>query len=73
MQLFSADATMFFKKCFFCPQKVEKITLKICSKKSNPLFFLTALSCPNCSNRRIHVQNVTYRLTIYRTGSLPDH
>ena len=34
MQLFSADATMFQIKIkfFFCPQKVEKTTLKSCSE-----------------------------------------
>ena len=36
----------------FWPQKVEKTPSKVAQKTSNPLFFLTALSCPN---RRIHV------------------
>ena len=31
-------------KLFFCPQKVEKTTLKSCSEFSNPLFF------PDCLN-----------------------
>ena len=46
MQLFSADATMFLKKIkfIFCPQKVEKTTLKSGSEFSNPFFFLTTLT-----------------------------
>ena len=49
MQLFSADPTMFKKKIklFFCPQKVEKTTLKSCSEFSNPLFFPYCPDCPN--------------------------
>ena len=41
MQLFSANATMFFFKIliFFCPQKVEKTTLKSCSEKLKSTFF----------------------------------
>ena len=46
MQLFSADATIFSKKS---PQKPPS---KVVQKNSNPLFFLTALSCPNGPNRR---------------------
>ena len=39
----------FFKKIklFFCPQKVEKTTLKSCSEFSNPLFFPYCPDCPN--------------------------
>ena len=41
MQLFSADATIFLKKInfLFCPQKVEKTTLKSCSEKLKSTFF----------------------------------
>ena len=39
MQLFSADTTKFKKKYFFCPQKVEKPTLKSCSEKLKSTFF----------------------------------
>ena len=41
MHLFSADATMFSKKFkfFFCPQKVEKTTLKSFSEKLKSTFF----------------------------------
>ena len=34
-------------KLFFCPQKVEKTTLKSCSEFSNPLFFPYCPDCPN--------------------------
>ena len=41
MQLFSADATIYFFKnlSFFCPQKEEKTTLKSCSEKLKSTFF----------------------------------
>ena len=42
MQLFSADARIFFKKTlpFFCPPKVEKNTLqKLLRKPQNPFLF----------------------------------
>ena len=40
----------------FCPQKVEKTTLKSCLEKlKSTLFFLSALGCPNGPNKRIHV------------------
>ena len=56
MQLFSANATILvFFKYYFCPHKVEKTILKSCSEKFKSTFFLTALSCPNGQNRRIHV------------------
>ena len=45
------------KKKIFCPQKVEKTTLKSCSEKLKSTFFSAALSCPNGPNRRIHVPN----------------
>ena len=56
MQLLSVDATIFFLKIkFFYPQKVEKNTLKSCSEKLKSTFFLTAPSCANGPNRRIHI------------------
>ena len=57
MQLFSADATIFFEKIFsFCPQKIEKKPpSKVAQKNSNPLFFPYCLSCPNGPNRSIYV------------------
>ena len=68
-QLFSADATIFFKKW---PQKVEKNTFKSWSEILI-LFFITALSCPNGPNRRIHVTKcglISYTPTLYKTGIL---
>ena len=71
MQLFNADATMFSKtfKKFFCPQKVEKTTLKICSEFLKSTFFLTALTAQTAQTEEFLFQNVAYWLTktIYRT------
>ena len=40
MPLFSAGATIYFlRNYFFCPQKVEKNTLKSCSEKLKSTFF----------------------------------
>ena len=55
MQLFSVDPTIFKKKKIFAHKKLKKPASKIALKNSNPPFFLTALSCPNGPNRRIHV------------------
>jgi hypothetical protein len=47
---------------FFCPQKVEKTTLKSCSEFSNPLFFPYCPDCPNGPDfhlRFIKTKNVT--------------
>ena len=41
------------------PSKVAKLEL---------IFFHTAVSCPKSPNRRVHVQNVAYRRTKYKTG-----
>ena len=67
MQFFSADAIIFFKKfqSFFCPQKVEKNTLKSCSEKLKYTFFLTASTA---QIEEFMFQNVAYRPTVYRTG-----
>ena len=58
MQLFSAVATMFLKRnnFFFCPQKIEKNTLKTCSEKLKSTFFHYCQHSSNGPNRRIHVQ-----------------
>ena len=53
MQLFSADATIFLS--FFCPQKVEKTTLKSCSEKLKSTFFSLLPELPKRPSRRIHV------------------
>jgi putative lipase involved disintegration of autophagic bodies len=70
MQLFSADATMFLKNSiFFCPQKVEKNTIKRCSKKlKSTFFFLTASTAQMAQTEELMFQNVAYRPTVYRTG-----
>ena len=49
MQLFSADATISSKK------NKKKHPQKLLRKTQIHLFILTALSCPNGPNRRIHV------------------
>ena len=56
---------------------MEKTPSKVAQKNSNPFFFLTALSCPNSPNRRIHVPNlclIDQLYSVYRTGtlSIPD-
>ena len=52
MQLFSADATIFSKIfwIFFCPQKVEKTTLKSCSEKLKSTFFPYCPELPKQKN-----------------------
>ena len=54
---------------FFCPQKVEKTTLKSCSEKLKSTFFLTASSAQTAQTENFMFQNVAYRPTVYRTGS----
>ena len=72
MQLFSEDATVFSKKFkFFCSQKVEKTTLQIAQKNSNPFFFLTAWAAKTDQTEKFVFKNVTYRPTVYRTGLVP--
>ena len=73
MQLFSADATMFLKKLkiFFCPQKVEKTTLKSCSEKlKSTFFFLLPWAAQTTQTEEFMFQNVAYRPTVYRTGAV---
>jgi len=48
-------STMFSKKNHFCPQKVEKNTLKSCPEKLKSTFFPYCQLSPNIPNRRIHV------------------
>ena len=52
MRLFSADATIFLKKSqiLFCPQKVEKPTLKSCSEKLKSTFFSLLPGLPKQKN-----------------------
>ena len=59
MELFSADATIYKKECksFFAHKKLKKSPSKVAQKNSNPLFSPYCLSCPNGTNRRIHVPN----------------
>ena len=52
MQLFSADTTIFSKKIFFCPQKVEKTTLKSCSEKLNSTLFSLLPELPNQAKQK---------------------
>ena len=55
---------------FFWPQKVEKTTLKVAQKNSNPLFFLTAWAAQTAQTEEFMLQNLSYRTTVYRTGDL---
>ena len=68
MQLFSTVATIFKKK--FCPQKVEKNTLKSCSEKLKSTFWWAAQMA---QTEEFMFQNVAYRPTVYRTGALDVH
>ena len=69
MQLFSADATIFSKKKF-CPQKVEKTTLKSCSEKLKSTFFsLLPWAAQTAQTEEFMFQIVAYRPTVYRTGA----
>ena len=60
MQVFSADATI-----FFCPQKVEKNTIKSCSEILK--FFYRVQTA---QTEEFMFQNVAYRPTVYRTGAV---
>ena len=55
------DAKIFFFLNLFCPQKVEKNTLKSCSEFLKSTFFLTALTA---QTEEFLFQNVAYWLTI---------
>ena len=55
--------------CFFCPQKVEKTTLKSCSEKLKPTFFsLLPWAAQTAQTEEFVFQIVAYRPTVYRTG-----
>ena len=56
-------------KIFFCPQKVEKTTLKSCREKLKFTFFSTAQMA---QTEEFMFQNVAYRPTVYRTGPSPN-
>ena len=65
MQLFSADATIFSQKnVLFCPQKVEKTTLKIWKTQIHLLPWAAQMAL----TEEFMFQNVAYRATVYRTG-----
>ena len=54
---------------FFCPQQVEKTTLKSCSEKLKSTFFsLHAEAAQTAQKEKFMFQNVAYRPTVYRTG-----
>ena len=63
-------STMFSKKNhFFCPQNVEKNTLKSCPEKlKSTFFFLTASSAQMAQTEEFTFQNVANRPTVYRIG-----
>ena len=68
-------STMFSKKKIniFCPQKVEKTTLKSCSEKLKSTFFpLTASTAQMAQTEKFMFQNMAYRPTVYRTGVVMD-
>ena len=47
MQLFSADATMFLKKCFFVPENMNKPSSKVAHNLANFFFVITANMAQN--------------------------
>ena len=47
---------------------MKKPPSKVAQKNSNPLFFLTALSCQTTQTEEFMFQNVAYRPSVYRTG-----
>ena len=65
MQVFSADATIFFQKILsFKDQKLKKPPSKV-AKTQLHFFFLTAWTA---QTEEFTFQNVAYRPTVYRTG-----
>ena len=67
MQLFSADATIFFFFFFdFAHKKLKKSPWKVVQKNSNPLLFLQIAQM--AQTEEFMLQNVAYRPTVYRTG-----
>ena len=70
MELFSADATMIWKKKgYFFPQKVGKNHHQKLLRKPQIYFFPYFLSCPTAQAEEFVFQNVTYRTTVYRAGT----
>ena len=72
MQLFSADATMFFLKenIFFLPLKTWKNDPQKLLRKTQIHFFsLTASTAQMAQTEEFMFQNVAYRPTVYRTGA----
>ena len=54
---------------FFCPQKVEKPTLKSCSEKlKSTFFYLLPWAAQTVQTEKFMIQNVAYKPTVYRTG-----
>ena len=61
----------FYFVLFFCPQKVEKTTLKSCSEKLKFTFFSsTALTAQTAQIEEFMFQNMAYWPTVFRTGSI---
>ena len=65
MQLFSADAAIFF----FANKKMKKPPSKVAQKHSNRHFFPY---CQTAQTEEFMFQNVAYRPTAYRTGLKTD-
>ena len=53
---------------YFAHKKVDKNTLKVAQKNSNPLFFLTAWSAQTAQTEIVMFPNGAFRPTVYRTG-----
>ena len=61
---------IFQKKIFFGHKKFKTPPTKVAQKTSNPLFFLTAQTAQTAQTEEFMLQNVAYRPTVYRTGSI---
>ena len=70
MQLFSADATIYFKKIkgFFAHIKLKKPPSKLLRKTQIHFFFLTVWAAQTAQTDEFMFQNAAYRPTVYRTG-----
>jgi hypothetical protein len=56
---------------FFCPPKVEKTTSKSCLPIAEiPSFQKFLFYCTTAQMAEVMVQNVAYRATVYRTGTV---
>ena len=66
MYLFNADAKIFLRN-FFAHKKLKKTPSKVAQNFSNSLFFLMTLTAQTAQTEEFLVQNVAYRLTVYRT------